>query len=80
MSDRRPEPESWGDNLLMLTNDDVEQLLTMADCVDVLRRFFEEEGKARPLGSFNWVASHGVLISQAERGRVHNLASNPRRW
>ena len=35
--------------MLLLTNDDVEQVLTMADCVDVLRRFFEEEGKGRVL-------------------------------
>jgi ornithine cyclodeaminase/alanine dehydrogenase-like protein (mu-crystallin family) len=35
--------------LLLLTNDDVEQVLTMADCVDVLRRFFEEEGKGQVL-------------------------------
>jgi alanine dehydrogenase len=35
--------------LLLLTNNDVEQVLTMADCVDVLRRFFEEEGKGRVL-------------------------------
>jgi len=34
---------------LLLNNDDVEQLLTMADCVDVLRRFFEEEGKGQVL-------------------------------
>ena len=33
--------------MLLLTNDDVEQVLTMADCVDVLRRFFEEEGKGQ---------------------------------
>ena len=36
-------------NLLLLTNNDVEQVLTMADCVDVLRRFFEEEGKGQVL-------------------------------
>jgi alanine dehydrogenase len=35
--------------LLLLTNDEVEQVLTMADCVDVLRRFFEEEGKGQVL-------------------------------
>ena len=35
--------------MLLLTNDDVEQVLTMADCVDVLRRFFEEEGKGQVL-------------------------------
>ena len=34
---------------MLLTNDDVEQVLTMADCVDVLRRFFEEEGKGQVL-------------------------------
>ena len=35
--------------MLLLTNDDVERVLTMADCVDVLRRFFEEEGKGQVL-------------------------------
>jgi ornithine cyclodeaminase/alanine dehydrogenase-like protein (mu-crystallin family) len=35
--------------LLLLTNDDVEQVLTMADCVDVLRRFFQEAGKGQVL-------------------------------
>ena len=35
--------------MLLLTSDDVEQVLTMADCVDVLRRFFEEEGKGQVL-------------------------------
>jgi alanine dehydrogenase len=35
--------------LLLLTNNDVEQVLTMADCVGVLRRFFEEEGKGQVL-------------------------------
>jgi len=35
--------------VLLLTNDDVERVLTMADCVDVLRRFFEEEGKGQVL-------------------------------
>ena len=35
--------------MLLLTNDDVEQVLMMADCVDVLRRFFEEEGKGQVL-------------------------------
>jgi hypothetical protein len=35
--------------LLLLTNDDVELALTMADCVAVLRRFFEEEGKGQVL-------------------------------
>ena len=34
---------------MLLTNDDVEQVLTMADCVDVLRRFFEEEGNGQVL-------------------------------
>ena len=35
--------------MLLLTNEDVKQVLTMADCVDVLRRFFEEEGKGQVL-------------------------------
>lgn len=35
--------------MLLLTNDDVEQVLTMADCIDVLRRFFEEEGQGQVL-------------------------------
>ena len=35
--------------MLLLTNDDVEQVLTMADCVDVLRRFFGEEGQGQVL-------------------------------
>lgn len=35
--------------MLLLTNDDVEQVLKMTDCVDVLRRFFEEEGKGQVL-------------------------------
>ncbi|HEX5020263.1 MAG TPA: hypothetical protein VFX54_06375 [Candidatus Binatia bacterium] len=35
--------------MLLLTNADVEQILTMAECVDVLRRFFEEEGKGQVL-------------------------------
>jgi len=35
--------------LLLLTNDDVEQVLSVADCIDVLRRFFEEEGKGQVL-------------------------------
>ena len=35
--------------MLLLTNQDVEQVLTMADCVDVLRRFFEEEGNGQVL-------------------------------
>ena len=34
---------------MLLTNEDVKQVLTMADCVDVLRRFFEEEGKGQVL-------------------------------
>jgi len=38
-----------GDNVLLLTNDDVEQALTMADCVDVLHRFFKEDGKGQVL-------------------------------
>ena len=35
--------------MLLLTNDDVEQVLTMADCVAILRRFFAEEGNGRVL-------------------------------
>ncbi|MGE5220540.1 MAG: hypothetical protein ACM3SP_26335 [Chloroflexota bacterium] len=35
--------------MLLLTNNDVEQVLTMADCVGVLRRFFEEEAKGQVL-------------------------------
>jgi ornithine cyclodeaminase/alanine dehydrogenase-like protein (mu-crystallin family) len=35
--------------VLLLTNHDVEQVLTMADCVDVLRRFFEEESRGQVL-------------------------------
>jgi alanine dehydrogenase len=35
--------------LLLLTNNDVEQVLTMADCVDVLRRFFAEEASGKVL-------------------------------
>lgn len=35
--------------MLLLTNDDVERVLSMADCVDVLRRFFDEEGKGQVL-------------------------------
>lgn len=35
--------------MLLLTNDDVEKVLTMGDCVDVLRRFFEEEGNGQVL-------------------------------
>jgi ornithine cyclodeaminase/alanine dehydrogenase-like protein (mu-crystallin family) len=38
-----------GDDLLLLTNEDVERVLTMADCVNVLRCFFEEEGKGQVL-------------------------------
>jgi ornithine cyclodeaminase/alanine dehydrogenase-like protein (mu-crystallin family) len=34
---------------LLLTNSDVEQVLTMADCVDVLRSFFAEEGSGKVL-------------------------------
>lgn len=35
--------------MLLLTNDDVEQVLTMADCVAVLRHFFAEEANGRVL-------------------------------
>ena len=35
--------------MLLLTNDDVEQVLTMEECVGVLRRFFEEEGQGQVL-------------------------------
>jgi ornithine cyclodeaminase/alanine dehydrogenase-like protein (mu-crystallin family) len=38
--------------VLLLTNEDVERVLTMADCIEVLRRFFAEE------------ASGGVLTRQ----------------
>ena len=34
---------------MLLTNEDVEQVLTMADCVDVLRRFFEQEANGQVL-------------------------------
>jgi len=34
---------------LLLTNDDVEQVLTIEECVGVLRRFFEEEGRGQVL-------------------------------
>jgi ornithine cyclodeaminase/alanine dehydrogenase-like protein (mu-crystallin family) len=47
--------------LLLLTNDDVEQVLTMADCVDVLRRFFEEEGNGQVLTrqrTESWLPHH----------------------
>jgi ornithine cyclodeaminase/alanine dehydrogenase-like protein (mu-crystallin family) len=47
--------------LLLLTNNDVEQILTMADCVDVLRRFFEEEGNGRVLTrqrTESWLPHH----------------------
>ena len=55
-----------GDNLLLLTNNDVEQVLTMADCVDVLRRFFEEEGKGQ------------VLTRQRTESWLHFISA--RRW
>ena len=35
--------------MLLLTNDDVKQVLTMADCLAVLRRFFAEEASGRVL-------------------------------
>ena len=35
--------------MLLLTNSDVEQVLNMADCVGVLRRFFAEEGNGQVL-------------------------------
>ena len=34
---------------MLLTNEDVERVLTMADCVDVLRRFFAEESQGQVL-------------------------------
>lgn len=50
--------------MLLLTNNDVEQVLTMADCVDVLRRFFEEEGKG------------GVLTRQRTESWLPHLTSD----
>jgi ornithine cyclodeaminase/alanine dehydrogenase-like protein (mu-crystallin family) len=38
-----------GTGMLLLTNDDVERVLTMADCIAVLRRFFAEEANGRVL-------------------------------
>lgn len=35
--------------MLLLTNDDVEQVMNMADCVAILRRFFTEEASGRTL-------------------------------
>ncbi len=46
--------------MLLLTNDDVEQVLTMADCIEILRRFFAED------------ATGGVLARQrTESWLVH---------
>lgn len=35
--------------MLLLSNDDVEQVLPMADCIAILRRFFEEQAAGRVL-------------------------------
>ena len=47
--------------MLLLTNSEVEQVLSMADCVDVLRRFFEAEGRGQVLTrqrTESWLPHH----------------------
>jgi hypothetical protein len=62
---------------LLLTNEDVEQVLTMADCVDVLRRFFEEEGKGQVLTrqrAESWLPHHDrYFLSVQDDGRGSSL-------